>query len=240
MGTGRDSAGGQTSNAVTRGKVPPRKITARGRGLDACGGRAERRGTGDRLQVTAGNDTDPAGRLFIGVPLTDEARREIAARLRDALPNGLPGRAVPVANWHLTLRFLGATRADQLATLREHLRAAELGAPVNVRFGGMGAFSRPRSARVLWIAVTEGVQRLQELARIAEDAARAAGFPPERKSWKPHLTVSRLQPPRDVTRVIERVPPFDVGMRVGEVVVFRSHLGGGPARYEAVERFALG
>ena len=81
---------------------------------------------------------------------------------------------------------------------------------------------------------------LQELARIAEDAARAAGFAPERTSWKPHLTVSRIQPPRDVTRVIERVPPLDVGMRVGDVALFRSHLGGGPARYEAVERFALG
>ena len=190
--------------------------------------------------MTASNDTHSAGRLFIGVALTDEARGEIDAKLRDAVPEGLPGRVVPVANWHLTLRFLGATRADQLATIREHLRAADLGAAVDVRFGGMGAFSRPRSARVLWIAVTEGAERLRELARIAEDAARAAGFAPEQKSWKPHLTISRIQPPRDVTRVIERVPPLDVGMRVADVVVFRSHLGGGPARYEAVERFALG
>ena len=41
------------------------------------------------------------------------------------------------------------------------------------------------------------------------------------------------------TQVIGRVPPLDVGMRVEEVVLFRSHLGGCPARYEAVERFAL-
>jgi 2'-5' RNA ligase len=190
--------------------------------------------------VTASNETDAAGRLFIGVPLTDEARREIDARLRSALPDGLPGRAVPVANWHLTLRFLGATRADQLAIVREHLRSAELGAATDVRFGEMGAFSRPRSARVLWVAVTEGAERLRDLARIAEDAARAAGFAPEQKSWKPHLTLSRIQPPRDVTGVIDRVPPLEVGMRVADVVLFRSHLGGGPARYEAVERFALG
>jgi 2'-5' RNA ligase len=190
--------------------------------------------------VTASNDGDSAGRLFIGVPLTDAARGEIAARLRDALPDGLPGRAVLAASWHLTLRFLGATRADQLAAVRQHLRAADLGASIDARFGGMGAFSRPRSARVLWIAVTEGAERLRELARIAEDAARAVGFAPEQKSWTPHLTLARIQPPRDVTRVIERVPPLDVAMRVGEVVVFRSHLGGGPARYEAVERFALG
>lgn len=186
------------------------------------------------------NDADSAGRLFIGVPLTDGARREIEARLRDALPDGVPGRAVPAANWHLTLRFLGATRADQLATVRDRLRAADLGAAFEARFGGLGAFSRPRSARVLWIATTEGADRLRDLARIAEDAARAAGFAPESKSYRPHLTLSRIQPPRDVTRAIERVPPLDVGMRVGEIVIFRSHLGGRPARYEAIERFPLG
>ena len=190
--------------------------------------------------MTAGNDTDSAGRLFIGVPLGDDARREIDARLRRALPDGVPGRAVPVANWHLTLRFLGATRVDQLATIRERLRSAELGDAFRVRFGGLGAFPRPRSARVVWIAVTEGAERLRELARMAEDAARAAGFAPEEKAYTPHLTISRPQPPRNVTGTLERVPPLDVEMRVGEVIVFRSHLGGGPARYEPVERFALG
>lgn len=183
--------------------------------------------------------SDSAGRMFIGVAVSAEARAQIGARLRAALPDGLPGRAVPVAGWHLTLRFLGDTGPDPLAALRQHLRAADLGAAADVRFGGMGAFSRPRSARVLWIAVTAGVQRLQALARIAEEAARAAGFAPERKPWTPHLTVSRIQPPRDVSRIVARVPPLDVEMRVQEVTLFRSHLGGGPARYEAVERFPL-
>lgn len=195
---------------------------------------------GDRVRMTASNDTDFAGRLFVGVPLADQARREIDARLRGALPEGLPGRAVPVANWHLTLRFLGATRADQLATVRERLRAADVGAAFGVRFGGMGAFSRPRSARVLWISVAEGADRLRDLARIAEDAARAAGFAPETKSYTPHLTVSRIQPPRDVTGALERVPTVEVEMPVREIVVFRSHLGGGPARYEPVEHIPLG
>lgn len=186
--------------------------------------------------MTTGGES---ARLFIGVALTDDARREIGDRLRRALPEGVPGRAVPAANWHLTLRFLGATRTDQLATVRERLRAADLGAAFGVRFGGMGAFSRPRSARVLWIAVTEGADRLRDLARAAEDAARAAGFAAENKAYTPHLTISRIQPPRDVTRAMASVPPLDVEMRVGEVIVFRSHLGGGPARYEPIERIPL-
>ena len=182
---------------------------------------------------------DSAGRLFIGVPLAQEARGEIEAWLRRALPDGVPGRAVPAAGWHLTLRFLGATRADQLDLVRQHLRTAALGPAFQARFGGLGAFSRPRSARVMWIGVTEGVERLRELAGIAEDAARAAGFAAEEKRFTPHLTLSRIQPPRDVTRAIAAAPPLDLAMPVGELVVFRSHLGGGPARYEAVERFGL-
>lgn len=185
-------------------------------------------------------DADSAGRLFIGVPLTEEARRAIGAHLRRTMADGIPGRPVPAANWHLTLRFLGATRADQLAAVVRHLRAAELGDAFEVGFGGLGAFPRPRSARVLWIGLTGGVDRMQALARIAEDAARKAGFAPEEKAFKPHLTLSRIQPPRDVSRAIDQVPPLGLRMRVGEVIVFRSHLGGGPARYEVVERLGVG
>jgi 2'-5' RNA ligase len=183
--------------------------------------------------------SDFAGRLFVGVPLTEAARRAIEQHLRTSMPDGVPGRAVPAANWHLTLRFLGATRGDQLAAIVRHLRAAELGPAFEAGFGGLGAFSRPRSARVLWIGLTGGVERMRALAGMAEDAARAAGFAPEEKSFKPHLTLTRIQPPRDVMRAIAGVPPLDLRMPVREVVVFRSHLGGGPARYEAVERFAL-
>ena len=193
----------------------------------------------DRFAGWGMQTNDFVGRLFVGVPLTEEARREIGRHVRRWMPDRVPGRPVPAASWHLTLRFLGATSADQLADIVRHLRAAKMGEAFDVGFGGLGAFSRPRSARVLWVGVTDGVERMQGLGRIAEDAARAAGFVPEEKSFKPHLTLSRIQPPRDVTRAIQDVPPLDLRMPVREVVIFRSHLGGGPARYEAVERFAL-
>jgi 2'-5' RNA ligase len=185
------------------------------------------------------SDPDFRWRLFIGVALTEEARRAIDEHLRRSMPGGVPGRQVPAANWHLTLRFLGATGADQLAAIVRDLRAAELGPAFDVGFGGLGAFSRPRSARVLWIGLTGGVERMKALARIAEDAARAAGFAAEERSFTPHLTLSRIQPPRDVTRAIAGVEPLDLRMPVRDVVFFRSHLGGGPARYEVVERVPL-
>jgi 2'-5' RNA ligase len=38
---------------------------------------------------------------------------------------------------------------------------------------------------------------------------------------------------------VARVPPLGLRMPVRELVIYRSHLGGGPARYEAVEHFPL-
>ncbi|HEU0014290.1 MAG TPA: RNA 2',3'-cyclic phosphodiesterase [Longimicrobium sp.] len=183
---------------------------------------------------------ESAGRLFLGVALDDAARREIDAHLRASLAgDALPGRAVPMANWHLTLRFLGRTTAQQAAGVRAATEAADLGSAFTMRFGGLGAFPRPRRASVLWMAVAEGVDRLRALAALAEEAARAAGFAPEDRPYTPHLTLSRLNPPRDVTDHVARTPSADVESRVDGVVLFRSRLGGGPARYEVVDRWGL-
>ncbi len=180
-----------------------------------------------------------AGRLFLGVPLDAELREALAAHLRRAFPAGVPGRAVVPANWHLTLRFLGDTDAEQHRRLVEALEAAPLGPPFALRLGGLGAFPRPRRAGVLWVGVDEGAADLKRVAALAEEAARHAGFPAERKPFSPHLTVSRLNPARDLEETVAAAPAFGGRMDVGEVVLFRSHLGAGPPRYEAIRRFAL-
>lgn len=184
---------------------------------------------------------DRAGRLFLAVGLTDEVRRGLEAHLREQLGSrGLPGRAVVPANWHFTLRFLGDTSRAEAERLREELRAAVRGGSFTLSFGGLGAFPKPRRASVLWIGVDEGADALRSLAAGVEAAAVRAGFTREEKPFRAHLTLARLQPPADVTPVIESVAPFDGRLAVDSVILYRSHLGGGPPRYDAVERFPLG
>ena len=183
--------------------------------------------------------TSPSERLFVGVPIAVAAREAIARHLRAALGERLPGRAVTPDNWHLTLRFLGATRPEQQRGIRELLRRSALGEPFRIVFGALGAFPRPRAARVLWLGVTRGGDALGRLAALAEAAARAHGFPPEERPYRAHLTLSRIDPAADVSAALQTVPPLDLEMDVREVVLFRSHLGRGPARYEAVESFPL-
>ena len=179
-------------------------------------------------------------RLFLAVALDDNARHAIAAHLDDQLGGGrLPGRPVPAENWHLTLRFLGSSTAQQrdrvLAHLDEHL-AVE---PFRISFTGLGAFSRESRASVLWMGVAGSIEQVESTASICEAAAVAAGFEPEGRPFHAHLTLSRIRPPQDVRPLIDVVEPVGVKLDVDAVTLYRSVLGSGPARYEVVDRVEL-
>jgi RNA 2',3'-cyclic 3'-phosphodiesterase len=176
-----------------------------------------------------------AERLFLGVALPAELRQVLAEHLCAPHIPELPGRRVPPESWHLTLRFLGDTPPTQAERLRQVLRAADLGASFTIRFGAGGAFPRPARASVLWLGIDEGAEHLGRLAARVEQVARQAGFAAENRPFHPHLTLSRLQPPRDLRALLPAIPTFSHTLPVRAVVLFRSHLGRGPARYEAVE-----
>jgi 2'-5' RNA ligase len=180
-----------------------------------------------------------AGRLFVGIPFPPELRDALQAHLRATFGERMPGRAVVPANWHLTLRFLGDTDAPRLGALEEALRQMDPGPPFELSLAGLGAFPRPARATVLWIGVGDGNAELRALAAKVEAAAVRAGFAPEPKPYSPHLTLSRLNPPADLRRAIDAAPPFGGRMTVDGFVLFRSHLGGGPPRYERVRRYPL-
>jgi 2'-5' RNA ligase len=181
------------------------------------------------------------GRLFLAVDLPDTVRDLLAGVLRrwnEGRP--LPGRPAPPENWHLTLRFLGDADDVGRDRLLAALDEADRGTRFRVTLGGLGAFPNPRRATVLWIGVPEGAGGLERLAVVAEDAAVTAGWAPEERPFHPHLTVSRIRPDQDVRPLLVRPQPDPVRFEADAITVFRSHLGGGPARYEALERFPLG
>jgi len=182
-----------------------------------------------------GEPAEKPERLFIGVPLTEDARRG----LQKLLPGNLPGKTVPPHNWHFTLRFLGSTTPTVRADIAARLRTATCGQPFSVRFSELGAFPHPRRARILWIGVDEGAERMKQLAAIAEAAARGAGLAAELKEYRPHLTLSRIEPPVSVKTLVSSKVKLGMRMPVTSVILYRSRLGGGPARYEEVERFEL-
>jgi len=178
----------------------------------------------------------PVGRVFVAVPLPAEVRLALDDRVQN---HTMPGKVAPPENWHLTLRFLG--NIDEVAYERfvAELDTADLGSRFRVALGGLGAFPNPKRATVLWVGVTQGGDELSELALTSEEAAQAAGLPPEERPFRAHLSLSRIRPQVDVTDLIASFGDTGIGWRCETMVVYQSHLGSGGARYEPLETFDL-
>jgi 2'-5' RNA ligase len=176
-------------------------------------------------------------RAFIALEL-DARLREAIGDLQARLGPRLGGvRLVRPESIHLTLRFLGATSPAQVETLRPLLATAAAACPpADVPVAGLGTFPERGSPRVLWLGldVPPGVLDLQ---RACERAARAAGFEPEERPFRAHLTLGRW---RDRAKPPD-LPPADLGTtRLGTLVLFESDLRPGGAVYTTLARFALG
>lgn len=197
---------------------------------------------------------DPARpRLFFAVPLPDEVREAIRP-VRDAVQAGVGDghariRWVRIESLHLTLRFLGPTPLDEAPALGQAgaAAAAEV-APFDVVIGGAGAFPADGRPRTLWLGLRAGADGL---ARLAEALDRAlpggpgrSGGPGESRAFTPHLTIARtdgLRVASDAARTLaSAVGRHEWSFRADRLVLFRSHLGQGPAWYEPLSESRLG
>ena len=191
-----------------------------------------------------GEGSGGAWRCFVAVPLPHEIRAplgEAVATWRDELD----ARWTDPAGWHISLHFLGAVaRAevpDLTAALSECLASAAGDGPFAVAIGRLDAFPSARHPRVLVCRVTDPERRLERLATAARSAAGTAlGALPDTHRFVAHVTLARLRRPDSIeTWLAARgVPP--VAWNVHEIALMRSHLGRGPARYDAVARFPIG
>ena len=198
----------------------------------------------------------PGRRLFIAVPLPTAVRDEVEAlvstvrsRVRERW--ALEGRGelrevrwVRLDGLHLTLRFLGATLDERIPDLQAAMReAARAFPPVPAAIAGAGAFPSATRPRVLWIGVTRGADGLADLAARLEDGLAAAGWPREGRPFKAHLTVARSDgiPAGAMTAgaLVDVARSLDEPWTADRLVLFESHTGGGPARYEQLSEVLL-
>lgn len=146
------------------------------------------------------------------------------------------GKVVPPSNWHVTVRFLGGVDETRTEIILALLDQADLGGSFEIELGDMGAFPRPAKASVLWIGLNRGVDRLADLNLLCEDAVQTAGLQAEERPYAPHLTLSRMRPPEDVTGLLASYQPQPFRWQASELVLYASLPG--PV-YRPLERFGL-
>jgi RNA 2',3'-cyclic 3'-phosphodiesterase len=211
------------------------------------GGARGQRGRGGRWAAPV--DEPGTMRLFFAVPVPPDARERIGELMRRVQASVGDGTArirwVSVDGLHLTLRFLGPTPDDRRAPLEAGADAlASAGAPFEVALAGGGAFPSLGQPRSLWVGIGAGADRLANLADGLTAAAGECGLVLDTRPFAPHLTIARTDGvrlgPVAAHALADAATGLDVRFTVDRVVLFRSILGGGPARYEPLHEAILG
>lgn len=169
-------------------------------------------------------------RLFVGIPVPDGAKAEIAKAAK-VLDGCMGARLLPPENWHLTLKFIGEADEAKRKAIEEALGKVAF-APFTVELFGAGAFPSLRVPRAIWIGGKS--QGAQELAAKVEEALSFLGLPAEKFSL--HLTVARSKGIADVEEFIAKtgaVCSFDAG----KFALVKSTLVAHGAIYEVLREF---
>ena len=180
-------------------------------------------------------------RLFVAVPIGSELRDSLAASVRDwSAREDLAGlRWSDPASWHLTVHFLGATPPTAVASIvrsLEHLASGH--SPMRLATGGLGGFPSPARARVAWYGVDDGDGSLGRLAGVVRQAFASTD---EAIAFRPHVTLARARRgPVDLRRWLREADAPIGELDIAGLSLMRSHLGAGPARYEALATVPLG
>ena len=134
-------------------------------------------------------------RLFVALEIPRAVRDNLATLIKDLRTAAPKARWVRPENIHLTLKFIGEAPPEKLADICGALSGVRMEREVQLNFRGLGFFPNSKRPSVLWIGI-DASPNLQSLAGDVERSLEKLGFPREERSFVPHLTIARFQPPR--------------------------------------------
>jgi len=174
-------------------------------------------------------------RLFVGIALPSDIKMTLVT-----LCSGLSGtRWVKPESMHVTLRFIGEVDRGAAHDLDSALSDVRVPA-FEMRFSGIGNFSKKERLRALWAGV-ESNPALTLLQSKIEKAVQRAGFAPEGRKFTPHVTLARFKGQRvDLGHYLEANGAFSSGpFPVEAFTLFESRMGHGGSHYEALSEYPL-
>ena len=171
---------------------------------------------------------EPFKRLFFALDCAP-AQRKAIAQWRGALQLR-SGRPVPVENFHLTLKFLGAVAVGQIADICTAVASVRTpDARLTVALDRLDVWRR---AGVLVLAPEQAPPALLRLVYDLEQALLPFGLEDAPREFRPHLTLARDY--RAPVPESTSLPEFF--LRADRFTLFESHKG----RYRALADWPLG
>ncbi|MGI6318567.1 MAG: RNA 2',3'-cyclic phosphodiesterase [Dethiobacteria bacterium] len=184
-------------------------------------------------------------RAFVAIKLDMKVINDLR-KIQQELKSRIKGiRWVKPELLHITLKFLGEIKEEDIAPLEQRLE--ELGnrtAPFNLSFSSLGAFPHQGDPRIIWIGVNEGAGELYALAREIDKLLLTHKIynKPDKSKFKPHLTLGRRNKHEELylpCRVFEERLVCNSIMNVKEFYLLQSTLYRSGPVYAPLKKFLL-
>ena len=142
-------------------------------------------------------------RLFFAFWPEESEKEEMATAVRHAVIS-CRGRPVPPPYYHVTLAFLGSVPLDKLQALEclaEGISLVPRRLPIQLTFERIEYWKKA----ALICATGEPSPDAEQLAGVFKSKLVEAGFTPDLKRFRPHVTVARKVPPGNHGETVEPV-----------------------------------
>ena len=193
-------------------------------------------------------------RVFVGIDLDDEIRTKIARLLAGVCGFAPDARWVRPESLHVTLKFIGEQKPEQVAAITERLQLVK-GKSAEIRFAEHGFFPTAKAPRVFWIGIQAGPE-LAELGFSVDSALAELQIPREERPFSPHLTLARggggSGSPQwrkgdgpnsafaELQKRLAAMSELDFGtMTAREFFIYQSQLSPGGSKYTKLNGFPL-
>jgi len=193
-------------------------------------------------------------RVFVAIDLDHEIREKIARFLEGVREFARDVRWVSPESLHITLKFIGEQKPEQVAAIIERLQSV-VGNKIEIRVSGYGFFPTAKAPRVFWLGIQAGHQ-LAGLAASIDSGLAELKIAREDRPSSPHLTLARggsgsgspKSRPGDgpnsrfatLQKRLAALSELDFGtMTAREFFLYQSQLSPGGPKYTKLQAFPL-
>jgi len=169
-------------------------------------------------------------RSFLAFELPVEIREQIRVISKELKKTALPVRWVKVDNIHLTILFLGSVDEDTIGDIEEKVNVVVKGfSAFKTKLNAVGAFPHWKRPRVIWIGLNGDIGRLSNLRNKLQEELKVLGFMPEKRPFRPHLTLGRFKGPidrgEDMKWILDRHRDINSDLyQLNELILYKSDL----------------
>lgn len=186
-------------------------------------------------------------RAFFAIDIPAAYKQSLAAyqqALREQLANHYPAQHfkwVPPEKFHVTLQFLPQVKEEQLVKLLQAVETALTSlTPFYLQFGSVEWFPTHHQPTILSLPIFPQNEVLA-LATAVASGISAAGFAVEKRAFRGHLTLARIEHLSQLEKntspmlALTSLPP----VFIEEITLFRSDLGARGALYTPLSALRL-